>query len=221
MCLFDIETFRETGTLEIESLPDKQYLHMSESFEVLVKDGDYEWMAVMYNINEDITRNCWMDFSGNIRRQKMKVLFLHLSDAHLKQDTNLNEINTKALVSSLSQMGEFDECVVVFSGDIVNSGNANEYKVAGRMFGRILKGINDKYFGGKKHIQTLIVPGNHDNMSKNKARKREEIIDFYTDKKTESHYYDDLKELDNFFSFCGRSNCFKYCKNDKTNVYLQ
>lgn len=143
----------------------------------------------------------------------MKILFLHLSDAHLRQDTNLSEINTTALVNSLSQMGEFDECVFVFSGDIVNSGNENEYRVAGKMFGRILKGINDKYFDGQKHIQTLIVPGNHDNLSRNTTRKREEIIEYYTDKKTESHYYEDLKELDNFFSFCGRNNCFKHGKN--------
>ena len=119
----------------------------------------------------------------------MKILFLHLSDAHLKQDTNLYEINTNALVNSLSQMGDFDECVMVFSGDIANSGSINEYKVAGKMLGRILKGINEKYFDGQKHIQTLIVPGNHDNMSKNKGRTREEITSFYTDKNTESHFY--------------------------------
>lgn len=53
----------------------------------------------------------------------MKILFLHLSDAHLKQDTNLYEINTNALVNSLSQMGDFDECIMVFSGDIANSGD--------------------------------------------------------------------------------------------------
>ena len=35
-----------------KALPDKQYLHLSESFEVPVKDGEYEWTAVMYNINE-------------------------------------------------------------------------------------------------------------------------------------------------------------------------
>lgn len=62
----------------------------------------------------------------------MKILFLHLSDAHLKQDTNLYEINTNALVNSLSQMGDFDECIMVFSGDIANSGSINEYKVAGK-----------------------------------------------------------------------------------------
>ena len=101
----------------------------------------------------------------------MKILFLHLSDAHLTQETNLSEINTNAIVNSLSQMGNFDECVLVFSGDIANSGNENEYKVAGRMFGRIIKGIIDKYFDGNKHIQTLIVPGNHDNLVGNPDKK--------------------------------------------------
>ena len=143
----------------------------------------------------------------------MKILFLHLSDAHLKQDTNLYEINTNALVNSLSQMGDFDECIMVFSGDIANSGSINEYKVAGKMLGRILKGINEKYFDGQKYIQTLIVPGNHDNMSKNRGRTRDEITSFYTDKNTESHFYDDLAELSNFYNFSNRNNCFKRGKN--------
>ena len=47
------------------------------------------------------------------------------------------------------------------------------------MFGRIIKGIIDKYFDENKHIQTLIVPGNHDNLVGNPDRNREEIIGFY------------------------------------------
>lgn len=143
----------------------------------------------------------------------MKILFLHLSDAHLTQETNLCEININAIVNSLFQMGNFDECVLVFSGDIANSGNENEYRVAGSMFGKILKGINDKYFDGKKHIPTLIVPGNHDNLVRNQDRKREEIIGFYKDKKTESHYHDDLVELGNFYDFANRNYCFRRNKN--------
>lgn len=143
----------------------------------------------------------------------MKILFLHLSDVHLKQETNLSEINTKAIVNSLSQMGNFDECVLVFSGDIADSGNENEYKVAGYMFGGIIKGIKDKYLDEGKHIQTLIVPGNHDNLVKNPHRKSEEIIGFYTDKNTENHYYDDLEELDNFYNFANRNHCFDRNKN--------
>lgn len=138
----------------------------------------------------------------------MKILFLHLSDIHLTQSTNLNEIDTKAIVNSLTQMHEFDECVLVFSGDIVNSGNENEYKRAKRMLGRLLKGINDKYFNGKKHIQTLVVPGNHDNLVKNHERKREEIIEAYKDNKVDDYYNDDLEELENFYTFAKRNECF-------------
>ena len=119
----------------------------------------------------------------------MKILFLHLSDAHLTQETSLTKINPNAIANSLVQMGAFDECVLVFSGDIVNSGNKNEYKVAEYLFGRIIKSINDKYFDGNKHIQTLIVPGNHDNAVKNKSRSRNDIIGFYKDKNIDRHYY--------------------------------
>lgn len=139
----------------------------------------------------------------------MKILFLHLSDAHLTQDINFGEININAIVNALSQMGDFDECVLVFSGDITNSGNENEYKVAERMFGRILKGIKDKYFDGKKYIQTLIVPGNHDNLARNPDRKREEIIGFYKNKNTENYYYNELVELENFYKFANRNYCFR------------
>lgn len=143
----------------------------------------------------------------------MKILFIHLSDAHLKQDTPLRDINTNALVDSLSQMGNFDECVLVFSGDIANSGNENEYKVAGKMFGRILKGISDKYLGGKKHIHTFVVPGNHDNLMKNEKRNYNAIKSYYLDKKLDEHYYEDLDELNNFFEFAKRNMCYLRNKN--------
>lgn len=52
----------------------------------------------------------------------MKILFLHLSDAHLKDNTDLRLINIKSIVNSLAQIGSFDECALVFSGDIVNAG---------------------------------------------------------------------------------------------------
>lgn len=143
----------------------------------------------------------------------MKILFLHLSDAHLTQETSLTKINPNAIANSLVQMGAFDECVLVFSGDIVNSGNKNEYKVAEYLFGRIIKSINDKYFDGNKHIQTLIVPGNHDNAVKNKSRSRNDIIGFYKDKNIDRHYYEDLDELENFYAFAKRNYCFTHNKN--------
>ena len=61
----------------------------------------------------------------------MKILFLHLSDAHFKEDTNFREININAMVRALTQIDKFDECIIVFSGDIAHSGAVNQYKAAG------------------------------------------------------------------------------------------
>ena len=73
----------------------------------------------------------------------MKILFLHLSDSHLCGDTMLPQININAIVRSLAQMGEFDECILIFSGDIVQSGEENEYKVAAQMLATLIKRIKD------------------------------------------------------------------------------
>lgn len=108
----------------------------------------------------------------------MKILFLHLSDAHLKDTTDIHFININGIVNSLSQIGNFDECVLVFSGDIVNAGDKNSYANAGKLVGYIAKNISQKYVNGKI-IQTLIVPGNHDNLIKNKDRDNLELESYY------------------------------------------
>lgn len=148
----------------------------------------------------------------------MKILFLHLSDAHIKQDTNISKINPQAIVNSLAQVGNFDECVIIFSGDITQSGNMNEYKVAELLFGKIIKGIADRFFDKKKQINTLVVPGNHDNLSKNIARNHNDIKGYYDDKKTDIHYYEDLEELNNFYDFAHRNKCFNKNKNIEVKI---
>lgn len=137
----------------------------------------------------------------------MKILFLHLSDAHLRDNTDLRLININAIVNSLAQMGEFDECALVFSGDIVNSGDKNAYANAGRLVGYIAKNISQKYIDGKI-VQTLIVPGNHDNLVKNKDRDNLELESYYEKKEVDSRFNDDLEELSNFYEFAKRNRCF-------------
>ena len=142
----------------------------------------------------------------------MRILFLHLSDAHLKEDTDLSIINVPALVRSLSQMEKFDECVLVFSGDIAHGGNVNEYKVAGKLFASIIKRINDTYFDGQKHIPVLVVPGNHDNLSANPGRNMEEVKGYYTDKQLLTHFYNEIPQLQNFYAFADRNRCYHKSK---------
>jgi hypothetical protein len=137
----------------------------------------------------------------------MKILFIHLSDSHLKEDTRLNNINANAIINSLTEIESFDECVLVFSGDIANSGAANEYKVASFLLGRVLKGISERYLDGK-HIHTLIVPGNHDNSVVDEKRNHETLVSYYIDKKTDDHFYNELGQLSNFYTFANRNLCY-------------
>lgn len=142
----------------------------------------------------------------------MKILFLHLSDIHIRENTILYQINANAMVRSLTQIGKFDECVLIFSGDITQSGGENEYKVAGRLFGQILRGINEKYFDGKYSIPIMVVPGNHDNSAFNPNRVMEELKGYYTDKKLDDHFYNELSQLNNFYVFADRNRCYHRSK---------
>lgn len=138
----------------------------------------------------------------------MRILFLHLSDAHFREDTKYSDINVNAMVNSLSQMNDFEECVIVFSGDVVHSGQENQYKTAAGFLGRLIKCIKDKY-PAITVVQTLIAPGNHDNLAENPKRDIEEIKSYYSSpNETNSRFYHDLDQLKNFYTFANRNYCY-------------
>lgn len=137
----------------------------------------------------------------------MRILFLHLSDAHIKSSTDLREINVEAIVKSLTQVGDFDECILVFSGDVANSGEKNAYINAGKMIGRLVKSISSRYLDGK-FIKTIIVPGNHDNFVKNKDRTNFDLEEYYKNKQVDLRFSEDIDELSNFYEFASRNRCF-------------
>lgn len=141
----------------------------------------------------------------------MRILFLHLSDAHLKENTKIGDLNVNAIVTSLSQLKGFEECVIVFSGDIVNAGKKNEYKVAEKFMGRLITGIKNRYLEGKK-IYTMMVPGNHDSLLKEPKRDMAVLKSYYTDGKLEEHFEEEIQQLENFYEFSGRNGCFRYKK---------
>ena len=144
-----------------------------------------------------------------VRSKMMKVLFLHLSDAHLKEDTMLSNLNIQAIIKSLVKIGEFDKCILVFSGDITKSGKQNEYKVAEHFFGMLIKGIKDRY-STLKNVLTFIVPGNHDMVIKEPKRDVAILKEYYKDNKLDEHYYNELEQLSYFYKFANRNKC--YCR---------
>lgn len=137
----------------------------------------------------------------------MKILFLHLSDAHLKDNTKLSLININSIVNSLAQIGDFEECVLVFSGDVTQAGDKNAYSNAGKLVGYIAKNISQKYINGKI-VQTLIAPGNHDNLVKNKERDNLELESYYEKKELDKRFNEDVEQLTNFYEFANRNRCF-------------
>lgn len=137
----------------------------------------------------------------------MKVLFLHLSDAHFRETTKFSEINIKAMVQSLEQVRDFDECVMIFSGDVTQAGGHNEFKTAGSFVGYLLKQISEKYLDGKR-IHTIIVPGNHDNLIQNTDRNNLELEEYYKSKQTSEKFYEELNQLENFYQFSDRNWCY-------------
>lgn len=104
----------------------------------------------------------------------MKVLFLHLSDAHLLSNTFIDNKIINAQVQALNSLGEFDKCCIIFSGDLSQSGQENEYKKCSIYLGLLWKRISDKY-SMIYPANTLVVPGNHDIDFGGKARGRSEV----------------------------------------------
>lgn len=141
----------------------------------------------------------------------MKVLFLHLSDAHLR-DNEFIPINViDAQVQALNAVGGFDKCCIVFSGDLAHSAQVNEYKKCQFYLGRLWKKITDK-FSLKYPVNTLVVPGNHDIDFNGKPRNRSEVSMLLSSGVTDNMIAEELKRFENFYTFAERYNCFQYNK---------
>lgn len=94
----------------------------------------------------------------------MKVLILHLSDIHIKEEEEANIIlsrvrRIKDVVNEYSY--EIPACFIVVSGDIASSGNSREYKIA-RDFLADLGAQIKKSIGDSVDVKYILVPGNHD-----------------------------------------------------------
>ena len=113
------EDVGQTNTMAIERIL-KQFLDAYEANIDLASSESSEiikWYVIWCSLKE-LYRLCdlWNKRKNKYtRRHIVKILFLHLSDAHLKENTRLGEINPNAIVNSLSQMGDFDECIMFFS----------------------------------------------------------------------------------------------------------
>lgn len=88
----------------------------------------------------------------------MQVLFLHLSDIHLQANCNYSSEKNRRIADAVPCELQFDYAFLIISGDLANSGSADEYHVAKRLIDDLICEFRSK--GIKPAI--LFVPGNHD-----------------------------------------------------------
>lgn len=142
-----------------------------------------------------------------VEREKMKVLFLHLSDAHFKDDTFYSEKIINAQVQALNSIGEFNRCFIMFSGDLAFSGQINEYRKAGSYIGRLVTRIREK-FSKTNSVYAFVVPGNHDINFNGESRDRTSIKTMINEGKIDEKIDDELTKFDNFYDYASQYNYF-------------
>lgn len=136
----------------------------------------------------------------------MKLLFLHLSDLHIKDESAIKAFQILKIADTLNVFS-WDRLVIFISGDIAFSGERKQYSVAKRIIRQLIDDIKS-HCGHSGWIDIICVPGNHDlNHDGNPRTSMElQIIN------RSSTYIDSLdgefKKQKDFFSFASTYNCF-------------
>ena len=137
----------------------------------------------------------------------MKILFLHLSDLHIKNNDAYNEFQIKKLVDSLQVATPFDKLIIIFSGDIAFSGIKEQYDVADKIINKIYSDMKDQnIYNGEKNI--ICVPGNHDIKYENPPRNSNELNQIFKEYSYKKYLNSELEKQNHFFEFALKYNCF-------------
>lgn len=138
----------------------------------------------------------------------MRISFLHLSDFHLNDSKGVHPAKIQAIVDSLGVYTPIEGIVIVLSGDISATGQANQYKIAATFLKRLIPEIRRKYSISEKNTKILIVPGNHDIDWGRSTRLDSSKIRSFDEKERALHLQQELKSMKNYFSFSDRNGCF-------------
>ena len=111
-------------------------------------------------------------------------------------------------MDSLGVYTPIEGIVIVLSGDIAATGQANQYKIAATFLKRLIPEIRRKYSISEKNTKILIVPGNHDIDWGRSTRLDSSKIRSFDEKERALHLQQELKSMKNYFSFSDRNGCF-------------
>ncbi len=138
----------------------------------------------------------------------MKILFLHLSDLHIKDEKAYCEFQIKKMVDSLRVAGKVDHMFIICSGDIAFSGAQEQYNVAYGILKKIFTQLKkEKIF--TERVEVICVPGNHDIAYEEPPRTAKELNEIYKNWSYEKLLMSEYDKQIQFFKFGKRLGCFK------------
>lgn len=141
----------------------------------------------------------------------MKNLFLVLSDIHMRDNQYINKMYVENIYNVLSSLETVDNASVIVAGDLARSGQKNEYKKVGNLFGLISMQIKKK-LNKDCIIPYYIVPGNHDINFQGQPRERLDVKELHNSGIIDDQIEDELKKFDNFYELAAKNKCFLYDK---------
>ncbi len=128
----------------------------------------------------------------------MKIAILHLSDFHLKKNDIIKKEKIEKIIDAMKVAGKIDEYIIVFSGDLTNSGQVDEYRNTRFVFKKLIEEV--KSIPYERYVHILAVPGNHDIELSSDRRDEDYIQQLYEDKKTEEILGIEFNSQKNYFT---------------------
>lgn len=133
----------------------------------------------------------------------MKCLFIQLSDMHCSSSADEYTQKIDQAVAAIKSKGPFDSIILIFSGDLTNQADKNEFKAAKKVIGRFVSQIASTV--QNVFIPIMIVPGNHDMFLPEDSRTAAVIEKWNKDE----HLQSETDRLNDFFMYSRSKNCFR------------
>lgn len=130
-------------------------------------------------------------------RYKLKIGIIHISDFHICEGERVINEKIEKFLKSLNILGNVDEYVIVFSGDLAKSGKVSEYRISRYIIGKIISGIKTNHH--KKYVDLFMIPGNHDLLLTEESRDGIKIQKAYDENIIETLVDDEISMLENYY----------------------
>jgi hypothetical protein len=114
--------------------------------------------TLLPELKEDVTVP---PYSTQTPADDASILFLHLSDVHIKSERDSVLTRVDQLAAAAQWGIQSKHCVILFTGDVAQAGEMDQYSAAAQWLSS-LRAVLRERFPGLRTLETIIVPGNHD-----------------------------------------------------------